>query len=256
MSVLGFPDLRSVRTHRLIQRSDPELWEVGAVLDGAMTLEQARSRVSLSAGDVVVWDSSREFDSAALDVGGRPRLIVAHLPRHAVPVPEQVLRGLVARELPARAGAGALVTGFLRGLAEQATALGGTRKQAEGLGATTIDLVAAFLSGMVDADMPGPARHTALLLASKRFIRRNLGAPELSPTTIAAAHHMSLRSLHYVFQREEQTVAGFVREERLERCRAELTAPGLVAPEPRATGDRAPAPVTCHPSPVSYGRGQ
>ncbi|MFB6958207.1 helix-turn-helix domain-containing protein [Streptomyces sp. NPDC056309] len=227
VSMLEFPDLRSVRTQQLIQRSDPELWEVGVVLEGAMTIEQARSTVALGPDDLVVWDSSREFDSAAFVANGPPRLIVAHLPRRAVPVPEQVLRGLAARPLPARAGAGALLKGFLRGLVEQAPSLSGTGKQAQCLGATTLDLAAAFLAGIVDADVPEPTRKAALLLEIKKFIQRNLGTPELSPGAIAAAHNMSLRSLHYLFQEERLTVAGFVREERLERCRTELAAPGL-----------------------------
>lgn len=57
------------------------------------------------------------------------------------------------------------------------------------------------------------------------FIRRRLGDPGLSPATIAAAHQISLRTLHRLFQQQGTTVAARIRRERLERCRADLSDP-------------------------------
>jgi len=61
------------------------------------------------------------------------------------------------------------------------------------------------------------------------FIQQNLGDPQLSPGAIATAHHISLRSLHQLFHDEGLTVAGWIRQRRLERCRRDLTDPGLAA---------------------------
>jgi AraC-like DNA-binding protein len=44
---------------------------------------------------------------------------------------------------------------------------------------------------------------------------------------IAAAHHISVRYLHHLFQADGRTVCGYVREQRLERCRADLASPSL-----------------------------
>ncbi|MEV6993119.1 helix-turn-helix domain-containing protein [Streptomyces sp. NPDC093228] len=41
----------------------------------------------------------------------------------------------------------------------------------------------------------------------------------MSPGAIAAAHNISLRSLHRLFQEQNLTVAGWIRARRLERCR-------------------------------------
>ncbi len=41
--------------------------------------------------------------------------------------------------------------------------------------------------------------------------------PQLSPAAVAAAHHISLRSLHQLFHDEGLTVAGWIRQRRLER---------------------------------------
>lgn len=59
------------------------------------------------------------------------------------------------------------------------------------------------------------------------FIRENLGDAGLTPSAIAAAHHISLRSLQKLFRQEGWTVAGWIREHRLERCRRDLADPAL-----------------------------
>ncbi|WP_432423217.1 hypothetical protein [Streptomyces pseudovenezuelae] len=46
------------------------------------------------------------------------------------------------------------------------------------------------------------------------FIRDNLGEPYLTPDAIAAAHHISPRYLHKLFQQHGHTVAGRLRERR------------------------------------------
>ncbi|MGW0883984.1 helix-turn-helix domain-containing protein [Streptomyces sp. NPDC002671] len=59
------------------------------------------------------------------------------------------------------------------------------------------------------------------------FINRHLGDPDLRPAAIAAHHHISLRSLHALFQQEPATVAATIRHRRLERCRADLADPRM-----------------------------
>ncbi|MET8142711.1 helix-turn-helix transcriptional regulator [Sphaerisporangium sp. NPDC005288] len=44
---------------------------------------------------------------------------------------------------------------------------------------------------------------------------------------IAAAHHISLRYLNKLFHAEGRTVAGWIRERRLEQCRRDLAEPLL-----------------------------
>ena len=58
-------------------------------------------------------------------------------------------------------------------------------------------------------DIPG--REIAERLA---FIQQHPGDPGLSPAEIAAAHHISLRLLHKLFQEQGETVAGWIRARR------------------------------------------
>lgn len=59
------------------------------------------------------------------------------------------------------------------------------------------------------------------------FIEERLGDPSLSPAAIAAAHFISLRYLHRLFEGEQTTVADWIRRRRLERCRRDLLDPAL-----------------------------
>jgi AraC-like DNA-binding protein len=69
------------------------------------------------------------------------------------------------------------------------------------------------------------ARRDALLARIRAFIETHLGDPELTPAGVAAAHHISLRYLHRLFESQPHGVAGMIRELRLERCRRDLLDP-------------------------------
>ncbi|MFH9608614.1 helix-turn-helix domain-containing protein [Streptomyces sp. NPDC017448] len=58
-------------------------------------------------------------------------------------------------------------------------------------------------------------------------IDRWLHAPGLRPAALPAAHGISLRHLHRVFQQNGTSVSAYVRQRRLERCRRDLTDPDL-----------------------------
>jgi AraC-like DNA-binding protein len=49
----------------------------------------------------------------------------------------------------------------------------------------------------------------------------------LSPGSIAASHHISLRLLHKLFEEQGTSVGRWIRERRLERCRRDLLDPAL-----------------------------
>nr|WSY57631.1 helix-turn-helix domain-containing protein [Streptomyces sp. NBC_00886] len=228
VSGVAFPAMQSIRTRRLIRRSDPELWILALVVSGAMQREQGRNRVTPFPGDLVLYDTSQPY-WASIATDDVAQSIVLHLPRALVPVPEQALRRLVATALPSRTGTGALLAQLLRGLVEQAPRLGAG--ETTRLTSAVVDLTTAFLAGVSEVQGPrtGEARKAALLHQIKFFVRSRLGEPGLTPTAIAAAHHISPRTLHYLFRDDGRTVGEFIREERLERCRADLADPRLAS---------------------------
>ncbi|MFD5604307.1 helix-turn-helix domain-containing protein, partial [Streptomyces sp. NPDC127064] len=78
------------------------------------------------------------------------------------------------------------------------------------------------------APRPAASPVDGLLRDIKAFVEDHLADADLSPASIAAAHHISVRYLHHLFQRDRRSVGAYVRRRRLERCRADLVAPALV----------------------------
>ncbi|GAA2782859.1 hypothetical protein GCM10010521_71870 [Streptomyces rameus] len=78
------------------------------------------------------------------------------------------------------------------------------------------------------APWTGASPVDGLLRDIMAFIEDHLADAGLSPASIAAAHHISVRYLHHLFQRDRRTVGTYVRQRRLERCRADLADPALV----------------------------
>jgi transcriptional regulator GlxA family with amidase domain len=60
-----------------------------------------------------------------------------------------------------------------------------------------------------------------------RFVRAHLDDPRLSRAGIAAAHHMSARTLDRLFAGSAWSVGGLIRHERLEAVRRDLEDPSL-----------------------------
>jgi AraC-like DNA-binding protein len=57
---------------------------------------------------------------------------------------------------------------------------------------------------------------------AKEFIELNLADESLCPATVAAAHNVSSRTLHRLFEEENETPSRWIRLRRLERCRSDL----------------------------------
>ncbi|MFI0734209.1 helix-turn-helix domain-containing protein [Streptomyces sp. NPDC021225] len=230
MTVLRFPALSvSAPSHadRPARSGGPRMWRLILVSEGPLTLGRGFDATRLDPGQLVLWDPWEPFDAAAADRARPPRAMVLHLPGSALSLPHLALRGVAARPVSSETGPAALLARFLEGLAGPAAPI--EFPQAAWLGRAAVDLAVAFLSSVAErCDEAGPLpRQAALLGEIKSYIDRNLGDPDLSPTAIATAHHISVRYLHHLFRQDERTVGGFVRERRLERCRADLTDPCL-----------------------------
>jgi AraC-like DNA-binding protein len=215
------------RTKKLIRRTDPEVFKLGCLIDGGAVVTQDEQQAELRAGDLALFDTSRPFQGRHAPDRATSRLLLLQFPRALLPLPTQEVRRLSCVRLRGDRGVGALSSQFLRHLARRMDEFG----PAEGarLSALTLDVLATVLAGALDVEtaVPADAKRTALAARIHAFIRDHLGDPGLTPDTIAAAHHISLRYLHKLFQTERHTVASWIRECRLQRCRRDLADPRL-----------------------------
>ncbi|MFJ9964852.1 AraC-like ligand-binding domain-containing protein [Streptomyces avermitilis] len=223
-----------VRSRRLIARDGEEWITLTMQHRGTAVLDQDGREVLLRPGEFALSDSGRPF---------RKKLpedfcfTAFHLPRAALGVLPQDLRALTATVFTGDSGCAVPVASYLTGLARGA----GTFDAYVGrrLAATAADLLAVLIHerrGRMNPQALGTAG--ALPATIKDYIVRNLADPGLSPEGIAAAHRVSVRYLHKLFQGEETTVSRWIRQQRLERCRRELSRPAAVPPTVASVAQR------------------
>lgn len=216
------------RTPRLIRQSDSGLLHMTLVLPGSGTVlvEQGRLRSAVEPHDLYVLDMSRPCDVRTDDepiVG-----VGVDFPRSLLPLPTGAPLGeVLGRRLSGRHGFGALLTQFITQLVDPSDVYGPA--DAPRLNRVLLDLAAGLLVGGLDreAALSPETRSRNLVLAIRSFIGSNLHDPRLTPSAVAAAHHMSTRHLHRLFGREGTTVAALIRSRRLERARRDLADPAL-----------------------------
>jgi AraC-like DNA-binding protein len=210
------------RTPRMIDGSSESLYEVDVIVRGEVVLTHSGRQARLSAGDLALVDPSRPVtytSSATTHVS-------VVFPRALVPLRPEDLTRVAGVRVPGDKGTGALVSSLARQLPQHLNDCGAA--EAARLGGAVVDLLSLALSAHLDnqRSLPPEAFHRALLRQVYVFIDEHLGLATLSPSDVAAAHHISLRQLHKLFQAERLTVAGWIRQRRLERCRRDLLDPG------------------------------
>ena len=215
------------RTPKLIRQGDPEVFILACTVRGGGVVVQDDRHREVGVGDLVLYDTSRPYWAEfAPDVpASQQQLLLLRFPRSLLPLPARDLRRLNGVRIPGAQGVGSLSSQFLLQIAGHMDELSPT--DTARLSTLTLDVLTAVLANALDTQsaVPPDTRRRALMAQIHAFIRENLGDARLDPGAIAAAHHISLRYLHKLFHQEGHTVAGWVRERRLEHCRRDLADP-------------------------------
>ncbi|MEE6265022.1 helix-turn-helix domain-containing protein [Streptomyces diastatochromogenes] len=220
-----FPQVVVRRTPRLIRRSDPGLSHLSLVVAGTWTADWGDHEVVYRPTDLIVGDSS--LPAEVRGDQGPVALVGLEVPKALLPLPRGLDGRAVPRRMTTRQGVGALLAQFLTRLCEDT----GPYRSCDGprLGTVLTDLVAALFAGALETGsaLPPEVRRRNLVLRITSFIDEHLPDPELTPSVVAAAHHISTSYLHRLFQDEESTVAGRIRSRRLAAARRDLADPAL-----------------------------
>ncbi|HYK68106.1 MAG TPA: helix-turn-helix domain-containing protein [Streptosporangiaceae bacterium] len=217
------------RTPQLISQADPDMLKMVLVCGGnSCVVSQDGRQTSVSAGEFAMYDTRRPYEvRCGTDGDSSVQMMTFMFPPSLLPLSRNALRQLTAVRFQAKAGLGDLTSQFLLQLARNVDHY--SPAEAARLSTAALEVLATRLAHEQDVrDWGTPeARRHGLFTTIQAFIQKQLGDPGLTPTVIAAAHHMSLRSLHQLFHDEGLTVAGWIRQRRLESCRQDLCDPGL-----------------------------
>ncbi|QGU06597.1 Transcriptional activator FeaR [Corynebacterium occultum] len=210
------------RRQSLISGSDGHYLKLSLHLQGQSMLVQDGRELLLQPGDVTLYDTSRPY---TLVQSEDYTMLVAMFPREAVRALAPDAPELAGLKLEADSGLTSIVSDYLHTLDKNLLSLNGPAGQR--LARAGLDLIGSLLATELD-QAPAAEPHALTLRKIQNHIEQNLADPELSPTSIAAAHYISVRHLHDLFRQDGRTVAAWVRSQRLERCRQDLRDPLLM----------------------------
>ncbi|MGW2323603.1 AraC-like ligand-binding domain-containing protein [Streptomyces sp. NPDC001233] len=213
------------RTPKLIRQSDPETYHLSLVVRGSGTSVWRHRETDYKPHDLFINSSSLLND--LYSTGDPVQSVALEVPKALLPLPRDVAGRIVGAPVSARQGIGALLAQFLTRLTADPAAYQPCDRPR--LAAVVISLVAALFAHLLEADhcLPLETRQQALTFRIQAFIREHLHDPHLTPSTIAAAHHISTSYLHRLFQDEDATVAAWIRHLRMEAARRDLADPAL-----------------------------
>lgn len=212
---------RVLRTPELVSPTDPRHFKVSLQLEGVGAVAQDGRTALMRPGDIAIYDTSRPY---TLEFPDRMRCVVMAFPQEKFDVPASLIRRITAVRLPGDDGVGALLSPFLRHLGES---LG------EWSGVTGLRILRAsldLLTALVYAQLAEQHDHwgesgRAEMRAFRVYIDDHLGDPQLSASTVAKAHYISVRYLQYLFSEEGTTVSEYIRSRRMEHCAIDLSDP-------------------------------
>jgi AraC-like DNA-binding protein len=212
------------RTDAGIRHSDPECIQLHVLRRGTCQVSQ-QDRASLTVpGDIMTQDSSHPY---VIRADQRFEYLVFNFPKVLLGSQLKRVSEHTALRVPGNSGLGSRISPFLSGLVDGLED-GSVPENDVGLADSMFGLLRALYRGEDSPVVHGGDRPSIGLLAHvKSFIENHLHEPELGPERIAAAHFISTRYLHKLFETEDVSVSRWVQQRRLDRCRRDLSDPAL-----------------------------
>jgi AraC family transcriptional regulator, positive regulator of tynA and feaB len=196
--------------------ADASIFGLQFVRKGVEQVRERSRQLSLTAGDVILWDGLMPVEIEVIE----PFL------KRTVIFPRERLLAVCPRledvgSLPPL-GRSASVRLLIRYLDALALELGALDEPGRAVAAdAALELLRAAVAPSVPSSRS--ARRAAMCADIRRHIRAHLQDGTLGPESIASAHAMSVRALHALFEDTGESVCGLIRRERLARCHEDLS---------------------------------
>lgn len=196
-------------------------FKVSLQLDGHGLLIQDGREMALAPGSLAIYDTSRPY---TLSFDSDFSSYVMMFPQSRVNLPAGTVGQLTATPIGADHQLGAVVAQVI----SQAGAMLPTLNRTTGvrLAGNVVDLLTTVMADELSAAGGEVDERQRLWAEITEYIDAHLSDPQLTPSTIAAAHFISVRTLHQIFEGSGETVAGEIRRRRIEKCRLDLADPG------------------------------
>lgn len=186
---------------------------------GRAVVHQSGREVVIGPGELALYDTGRPYD---LRLENDWTCAVMTFPRDALEVPDRVVTAAMQHPFRVDSGPGAVLAHLLNSTWE--APLGPSDEvAAERLGEAGVQLMASLVSTDLRRHEAADVFAEDVLRARvQEYVRTRLAEPDLSPASVAAAHHVSIRTLQRLFEHEPRSVAETIRALRLEAIHQEL----------------------------------
>ena len=191
------------------------------IVEGNLTIVSDDHCHEVGPGDLVFLRSRKLLEYHASSLGSKT--IGVHIPWvlvHALAYGRNIA---LDRVFTNRSGIGACVASLIDAIFNSQAELSSADRAAlqVSLAEAIVQLGTSATGSIADA------ARVELFNNLKSIATAALDDPELTPAKVAAKAGVSVRTLHRVFQASGETFWSWIRDRRLDRCHAELTAPSL-----------------------------
>ncbi|MFI7642641.1 helix-turn-helix transcriptional regulator [Nonomuraea sp. NPDC049400] len=230
LEVKRFRPVHLQREAEQVRAEDEDIVQLILPMHGTVSATWAGREDTVTVGDLYAHDLAR-LEQMSLQSDGHDSLELAlvAIPKPVLPLRGDAMTPLLGQGVPVDGGVSALLKGFVENLFDEKLSLNPADRQR--LGMVLVDLVTACFSSLLESG-PGPrpgSRRQSLTLHIRTYIQLHLHDPQLTPQSVAAAHHISVSYLHRLFQEQGDTVSAWIRDQRLERARRDLADAALIA---------------------------
>lgn len=193
------------------------------VVSGQEILTIGGSEVSLSAGDILIWDNTRPI---SFEVKEPLRKLSIILPlsrfKHWLPTSWYTIDKKIAKS----SLSGRLLSAFMHNMSQ--TMFDRDDVNGDALVEATVGLLIDALAP-ARGEVDDQSLRRAQTMRVYDIINQHVSDGDLTPRKIAALAKISVRYLHWLFEAEGTTVTRYIIQERLQRCRRELGNPAMAS---------------------------
>jgi AraC-like DNA-binding protein len=218
----SYPPIQARRSAAMVRSNDPEMVLLMLANHGRRMVDSGGRVTALEPGFLTVVDTSRPTMTVS-NVNSSDTTLC--LPRSLLDLRRSQVDALLAVPLAVTDGIGGLIAYILLDLCRNADNYDAALVTR--LTTTVTDLLAGAARAASGSRVPLPPPGTDRIrqLRIYAYIERHLADTALTPGAIAEAHGLSVRQLDRLFQADGESPSGWIRRQRLDRCRADLADP-------------------------------
>lgn len=203
-----------------IGRNATAYFMVSLQVSGHGAVSQNGREAALSPGDFATYSTTDPYE---IRCDGPVDQLILQVPHEALLARLPQAEMLTARSVQARTELGGLLSAQLQQCA--ALVAGQPQTVQRHMQDMLVDVIAAGLSGLELSVLDLSRPEQMLLSRAKSYIRENLRDDELDRDAVAQAMGLSARTLARAFAREDQSVATYIRQARLDAIARDLADP-------------------------------